>query len=257
MARINDFGMPFTSVAGDRSYTSTDWREYFGCLVDNGVVRTKLDGLAVAAQAAPNKTVQVKTGAVFIEGSLRVFETTTNLSLSDNTSGSTRIDRVVARLNLTNRTVELAILQGAPGGSAPGLTRTATIYEMSLAQVTLTNGFSTITSGNIVDERADETVCGFFRSKPEASYNFKATIPATGWSGADPWVNTVSVPGLLATDNPFIDIDFSAAADFAAVSALYQKSAIIYRVETGDDNLTAYALGDIDVNIPIQIKVVR
>lgn len=164
MARINDFGMPFTSVAGDRSYSSTDWREYFRMLAESGVVGDIGNELQVKPQAAPNKTVFVETGAILINGVVRILESTTNLSLTDNTSGSTRIDRVVARLNATDRKIELAVLQGTPGGSAPDLTRTATVHEMSLAQVTLANGYSTIGAGQITDERLDDAVCGYSKT---------------------------------------------------------------------------------------------
>jgi hypothetical protein len=105
----------------------------------------------------------VETGAILINGVIRILASTTNLNFADNTSGSTRIDRVVARLNLTDRKIELAVVQGTPGAGAPALTRTATVHEMSLAQVALANGYSTIEAGQITDEREDVDACGYFR----------------------------------------------------------------------------------------------
>ena len=185
MARINDFGMPFTSVAGDRSYTSADWREYFRMLAESGVVGDVGNELQVKPQAAPNKTVFVETGAILINGVIRIMESTTNLTFADNTSGSTRIDRVVARLNVNDRKIELAVLQGTPGAGAPALTRTATVHEMSLAQVTLANGYSTIGAGQITDEREDVAACGYFRYRAKPAWYPEGQVPVDAWMYAN------------------------------------------------------------------------
>jgi hypothetical protein len=152
---INDFGMPHTSIGGDREYGSAEWREYFNTLVKNGVVPGRDNELEVKPQGTPNKTVYIDLGAIFINGAIRIVDNVINLSFTDNTSGSTRIDRVVARLNLqeSTRKLEFAVKEGDPGGGAPALTQTADIYEVSLAQVELANGYSTITSSEITDER--------------------------------------------------------------------------------------------------------
>jgi len=152
---INDFGMPHTSIGGDREYGSAEWREYFNTLYENGVVPGRDNELEVKPQGAPNKTVYIDLGAIFINGAIRIVDSVINLSFTDNTSGSTRIDRVVARLNLqeATRKLEFAVKEGDPGGGAPALTQTDEIHELSLAQVELSNGYSTITTSEITDER--------------------------------------------------------------------------------------------------------
>ncbi|MEU4169432.1 hypothetical protein AB0F46_21475 [Streptomyces sp. NPDC026665] len=74
--------------------------------------------------------------------------TTVNLSVTANTSGSTRTDRVVLRLDRSTWTVRAAVKAGTPGGGAPALTQDAGdtgTYEIPLSTVTIPSGASTIT----------------------------------------------------------------------------------------------------------------
>ncbi|QRN84832.1 hypothetical protein JR334_07540 [Clostridia bacterium] len=184
MSNINDFGMPFTSQAGDRAYSSLDWRSYFSSLLEDGIIGGIGNELKVKPQSAPNKTVYVDTGAIFMSGAMRLLVDVTNLSVADNTSGEPRIDRIVARLNLTNRKIEFAVRQGSASESPnpPELIQNGITWELSLAQVYLANGFSTITIGVIADERGSEDLCGYFRyrAKP-AWYPEGGTPPYDAW----------------------------------------------------------------------------
>lgn len=166
MGKINDVGMPFDSVAADRQYGADAWRDFFDQLVTSGLVSDAASELQVKPQAAPNKTVYVDTGAILIRGAMRIMAATTNLSIADNASGNSRIDRIVARLNYADRKIEFVVKQGTPGVSpvAPALTRNGTYWELSLAKITLANGYTTITAGNITDERRDDTVCGYAKT---------------------------------------------------------------------------------------------
>lgn len=162
MPNINDYGLPFTSQDGDRKYSALEWREYFSRLIRNGLIQNAANECQVKPQAAPNKTVYVDTGVVFINGAMRVLEEPVTLAVAENTSGNPRIDRVVARLNEASRTIEFDVLEGTPAGSpvAPDLTRTAGVYELGLADITLANGYSTITAAEIADQRWDVSLCG-------------------------------------------------------------------------------------------------
>ena len=167
MPNINDLGFPFTSQAADRQYSASEWRDYFSALVSNGVAPDIGGELEVHAQPTPNKTVYIDTGAIIIRGAMRILAETVSLSFADNISGNPRIDRVVARLNYTDRKVEFVVKQGAPAASPvpPALTRSATTHwELSLAQVSLANGYSTITASEITNERLDEDVCGYSKT---------------------------------------------------------------------------------------------
>ena len=153
---IKDFGMPFNDVGSDRLYSAADWSEYFKNLVGNGVVGEVGNELAIIKQTVANKTIQVSTGTVVINGAMRVIDAAFNLTIADNTSGNPRIDRIVARLNQTDRKLEIVVKQGtaASSPSAPALTQTSTVWEISLAKIAVANGFSTVITANITDERS-------------------------------------------------------------------------------------------------------
>ena len=168
MASLTDFGFPFNSVGGDRQYNATVWRSYFSKLFANGVINGFADELQVTQMTVPEKKVLVSLGAIMINGAVREVGTEKELSFADNTSGSVRRDRVVAKFDTTTRTVEFIVKQGT--ATAPTLTRTSNIYELSLARVELPNGYSTITDAIIVDERTEEAVCGFSKSVGQVEF---------------------------------------------------------------------------------------
>ena len=86
---------------------------------------------------------------------------------------------------------------------------------------------------------------------------FSATITTT-WTGAEaPFSQVVSIPGLLATDNPIVDIDLSGALDYEAEGVIKTEWAKIYRIVAGLDQITVYADTATTEVVPIQLKVVR
>jgi hypothetical protein len=179
--------MPFTDFSGDRKYNASAFREYFGSLLENGVIGQEGNELLVKPQAVPNKTVYIDTGTIFIEGAIRVLQSPQTLSFADNTSGLARIDRVIARLNFTDRKIEFAVLQGTPAASpvAPALTRNSSCFEVALADISLANGYSSIIAGIITDKRSDETVCGYFKYKAKPAW-----YPEGGTPSIDAWMYT-------------------------------------------------------------------
>ena len=69
-------------------------------------------------------------------------------AIAANTSGSTRVDRVVLRLDRSNWTLRTAIRQGTPGAGMPSLvqdTGDTGVYEIPLATVTILNNASSVT----------------------------------------------------------------------------------------------------------------
>jgi len=183
MAVMNDLGFPFTSISGDRQYSSSEWREYFNALVEGGIVGGVGNELEVKPQAVPNKTIFIDTGSILIEGAMRSIETTVDLSFADNISGSTRIDRVIARINYNDRKIEFVVKEGTPSASPtpPSLVRDSAVYELSLAQVYLANGYSNITGADIIDERSDEDLCGYFRYRAKPAWYPGGDVPIDAW----------------------------------------------------------------------------
>lgn len=85
-----------------------------------------------------------------------------------------------------------------------------------------------------------------------------ATIPTTDWTGSSaPYNKEVTVTGMLATDNPVVDVDLSGAADYTAEQAILTAWGLVYRIVTGADKITVYAATVPETAIPIALKVVR
>jgi hypothetical protein len=127
-------------------------------LIDNECLVTESD--------TPAKTVKVNIGFVVIQGGMYQVDAAETLTIDDNSAGNPRIDRIVSRIDYTNRKIEMAVLKGTATASpsVPSLTRDASKYELALAQVAVANGFTTIVNANITDERGDEDLCGFSKT---------------------------------------------------------------------------------------------
>lgn len=147
------YGKISQGAPGDAGgYTDVQFTEFVKAVFEfrTGV----LSGLRVTPTAPASKAIQVSAGVGVVRGRVYTNDGATNLPVSDNTSGSTRIDCVVVRVDYAGQTARLAILEGTPGAGVPALTQNeGVIWEMSLAQISLASGFATITEGDITRER--------------------------------------------------------------------------------------------------------
>jgi hypothetical protein len=93
---------------------------------------------------------------------MREAETLT-LALAD--GQRPRIDRIVLRFDAAGRKSSLLVLQGTPDTqpTAPAISRTATVYDLCLAEVTRPAGSTSITAAHIKDTRTNEALCGIMR----------------------------------------------------------------------------------------------
>lgn len=87
---------------------------------------------------------------------------------------------------------------------------------------------------------------------------YSATLTASGWSASAPYTQTASAEGVLATDDPFVDVDMSGASGSAQGTALTEAWGFVGRVTAGNGQITAYCYEDKPaVNLPVILKVVR
>lgn len=86
------------------------------------------------------------------------------------------------------------------------------------------------------------------------TYSFTVLGGALTPQGA-PFVQEVSVEGLLATDAPVVDIVTSGS--YADSHEQLDAYGTIYKMIAGDDTLTVYADDETSVSVAIQIKAVR
>ncbi|WP_292485588.1 hypothetical protein [Methanohalobium sp.] len=144
------------------SYTSADFARHFDTISGTGYVRGKSNELEVFETSPTGLAINIDTGCAWVQG--RFFEIYSEPETRDipEPSDQDRIDRVVVRLDEPNRIMELDIIQGTPASdpSPPSLTRTTDIYEISLAQIYVTVGTTSISNSDITDERQDSAVCG-------------------------------------------------------------------------------------------------
>jgi len=132
----------------DRTVTDTEYEQIASRFSDDGVDGTPSDTQVVTAGGG--LTVTVRSG---VHASLRGHAwysgaSAVTLSIAANSSGSTRVDWVVLRLDRSDWTVKAAIRQGTAGSGAPALVQDPAdtgVYEIPLAQVTLLSGASSVT----------------------------------------------------------------------------------------------------------------
>lgn len=84
---------------------------------------------------------------------------------------------------------------------------------------------------------------------------FTATLSSGGWSGSNPATQTVSVSGLLASDDPVIDVTYSGS--YESDYQQFLDWAKVYRITTSNGSITAFAVGPITASINIKLLVVR
>jgi hypothetical protein len=154
----------YDSDTGDRIYNSQNFSDFIRLMRTDGYLFGFNNGIEVTQSGTPAMTVDVDTGGAFVQG--RFIEVTAaetlNIAAADVTNP--RIDRIVVRADESSgvRETLLDVLTGTPAGSptAPALTRTSTIWEISLAQIAVAANETEITNAEITDERDTVAVCG-------------------------------------------------------------------------------------------------
>lgn len=151
---------PFNSVDGDRVYKAEDFRNYFAQFIGNGVFYANANALKVVENGGMQ--VAVNAGAGWVAGAGYINDSTLTLTLANADGALNRIDRVVLRCSYTERSIYVAVLQGAYSAQpvAPDLSRSADKYELALADVYVAAGATSITQANITDQRLNNTLCG-------------------------------------------------------------------------------------------------
>lgn len=181
---MTETAFPFEAGAGAIS-TELQWGKMARRWLSDGIIPNYLSpSLAVQQRGAgANMSVDVGQGAAFLQGHYYENDGTLNKTIGANSSGSTRIDRVVLRLDRAANTLTCEILEGTPGAGAPALTQTSSgVYELPLARVTVASGASSIVTANLTEERAVAP------TEPHQVGDLKptlATSPEPGWKLCD------------------------------------------------------------------------
>lgn len=117
------------------------------------------NGLAVSADGS-DMNVDISAGmAILKDGCPYILEAADDLTIGAADGSNPRIDRIILRLTREGQTdqgkISLMVLAGTPAGSpsAPSLTQSSSTWDLSLAQVLVGTGVTTIASNKVTDER--------------------------------------------------------------------------------------------------------
>ncbi|RNB90153.1 hypothetical protein EDM59_01520 [Brevibacillus nitrificans] len=171
-----------------REYRASEFAEYFNLFLTSGVFHTD-DRLRVFGTGT-NMQVLVEEGYAFLLGYMyKIANGAKCLTIANADPTNDRIDRVVVRLDFNERVITAEVKQGVPAAVPvpPGLTRTQTVHEISLAQVRVIAGKSFIEQSQVTDERLNQSVCGLVSSL--------ITIPTD-----DMWQDWVAMKDLINAD---------------------------------------------------------
>lgn len=151
----------FNSLNGDRTYDADDLSDFFLKLIPNGILRSSgADPLKVSE--GTGMTVEIAPGYAFIQAKYLLIEAATSLTIPAADSSLDRIDRVVIRLDRQQRKMYLRVSAGTPAATPepPELARLSSVYDLSLATISVSAGATAITDADITDDRSDSALCG-------------------------------------------------------------------------------------------------
>ena len=150
----------FNSIDGDRTYNADQMSTYFKGLVSDGVYQNV--GGALQVLAGSGMAVNVQTGRAIIDCKWLNSDAVETLTISESSPVLNRYTAVVARLDITNRLLELDTVDGTAASTPtkPAITNTAQIKELCLAMIYVPAGSTAITQANIQDTRGS-SLCGW------------------------------------------------------------------------------------------------
>lgn len=142
-------------------YGQEAWAEYFDHVYRSGI-SVDDSGVMELKVTASGTTVSVAPGFAIISGFAYKNDSQKEITVTPD-SNYVRIDRVVLRLDTASMSIISMVKKGIASSSPkpPDITRSGTVYELSLAQIRVTTS-GTVT---VTDERSDTQMCGAIRPK--------------------------------------------------------------------------------------------
>lgn len=145
---------PFDSGPG-ANVTEATWRSMMRRNVVTGVIAGVLNEFLVIGDSS-GMLVKIATGECWIEGHWgQLAAGPVNQTVTTAHATLPRLDRVILRCDFGLNKIEYDILTGTANASpvVPTLTQNTSIWEISLAVVAVAAAASTITAGNVTDQR--------------------------------------------------------------------------------------------------------
>lgn len=152
---------------GGQLYGQDEFNRYFSNMFENGV-SIDSDGTMTMSSYVSENNIIVGAGFAIINGFFLYNDSNKTISITRD-SNCTRKDRIVLRLDLSNKKISIELKSGTASSNPepPTLTRNNLVYELSIYQVNVP------VSGNITltDERFRTDLCGAIRPKNLTEYN--------------------------------------------------------------------------------------
>lgn len=180
---------PGTTTGDAGPYSHTEWalawrKMHHASRADIGIFPLSNSSigsqpLRVQATGPASAAVDVLQGSAIVDGIFYHSTATETLAIAANASGNTRIDSIVLRRDDIAQTIRLAVKQGTPAASPvpPAVTQTSgTMWEIALADVTVVNGFTSITNDDIRPRQ--QYVASPHHIIPDLENNSGATLEA-------------------------------------------------------------------------------
>ncbi|MCR3758148.1 hypothetical protein KYB31_03940 [Clostridium felsineum] len=178
----------FDSADNDlREYSANIFAEYFRRFFKNGITT---EGLKIVE--ADGMNIIEQSGYAVIQGFFYKNDGDFALQLDSSDPNLPRIDRAVLHLDMVSRKINLIIKKGNTSSApvVPTLERDNNIYELGLAQIRINAGVTSITAGNITDERLNTDVCGISSAVVHPSITISSNEPSNLIQG-DAWIQTL------------------------------------------------------------------
>lgn len=155
----------FNSLNGDRLYNADDVNTFLEGLITPDGIFANVDSML---QVTPGLGMNVNVGAGKASIKHHWFKSNAaeTLSIAAAHQILNRIDDIVLRLDIVNRSIGLAVITGTPASAptAPAIVRNDSYYDLKLAQVYINAGAVQIIQQKITDTRLDSNVCGIITS---------------------------------------------------------------------------------------------
>ena len=142
----------FDSTEDDiREYQASEFAEYFSRFLSDGVY-TKDGQMGLKVTTVSGFNIKVSPGFAFIRGYMYKSDADIEFTLDSSDAVLDRIDRVILKLDIVNRTMNIQLKKGTMGSqpSPPSLIDDASIKELPISQIRINHGSTT---GIIIDER--------------------------------------------------------------------------------------------------------
>ncbi|MFV0414587.1 MAG: hypothetical protein ACK5L3_15225, partial [Oscillospiraceae bacterium] len=147
------------SINGDRKYKAAEFAQYFALFIANGVYARDGD---FAVTTNGDMTVTIAPGACFVNGYQGINETSYTFEMPVADAVLNRIDRLVFRLDHTERLFKFVVLQGTPATTpqAPAIVRNADYYDLCLIERTVPKGSISVLQTEITPTLLNNDICG-------------------------------------------------------------------------------------------------